>query len=408
MRVSSQLSQQIGLRTMADQEARMLHTMQQLGSGRRVLTPADDPLAASQMLNVSQTASVNDRLGANRDIAMRNLTTQEQVLQEVTHMLQGAMTRVVEAGNGAYSDAELRTLANTLRETRQSLLGQANATDGNGQYVFSGNLGNVAPYEPDGSLTVPAPTGQRAIQVSPTRQMSSSDLATDVFGRAAPGATGYYGETGTPFNGAVTFSGVQSVDVKAPGYGAQFEVQFAARAGGGFDITIRDTAAAPGDPAAYGPAEYQSGETLNFAGIRAAFSGEPADGDTLMLQPTASSPIDLFATLDDLILALETGTGTANDKASLANALSTAGRKLNLHYDNVLTVRASGGARMNELDALDDDGENRKLNYAAQLMDLEQVDIREASSNLASYRVGLEAAQLAFMKIQGLSLFSRN
>src|SRR5690606_23167801 len=107
MRVSTQLSQQIGLRTMADQESRMLHTMQQLGSGRRVLTPADDPLAASQSVNVAQTASMNLRFAENRAVAMQNLASQEQTLQEITTVLQGVFTRVVEAGNGSYSDAEL-------------------------------------------------------------------------------------------------------------------------------------------------------------------------------------------------------------------------------------------------------------------------------------------------------------
>lgn len=407
MRVSNQISQQIGLRTMADQEARMLHSMQQLGSGRRVLTPADDPLAASQAVTVAQTASINTRLGANREVAMRNLTTQEQVLSEVTTMLTGVLTRVVEAGNGTYSDNELKVLANELRETRESLLGLANATDGNGQFVFSGNRGDLAPYDADGRLSNPPPTGTRSVQVSQTRQMSTSDLATDIFGRVAPGATGYFGQTGSPFTGAVTFGSIQTVDVKADGFGAQLTVTFAERAEGGFDITVRDAAADPAAPPAYGPAEYTAGETLTFNGIRVAFSGEPADGDTLTLQPTSSAEIDLFETLDSLILALETGSVTPNEAASLSNALSTANRKLNLHLDNVLTVRASGGARMNEIDALKDDGDNRRLNYEAQLMTLEQVDIREASSNLASYRVGLEAAQLAYMKIQGLSLFNR-
>lgn len=407
MRISSQLSQQIGLRTMADQESRMLHTMQQLGSGRRVLTPADDPLAASQSVTVAQTASINTRLGDNRDVAMRNLKTQEQVLEGVTTMLSGVLTRVVGAGNGTYSDNELKVLANELRETRESLLGQANATDGNGQYLFSGNQGDLAPYQADGQASSPAPTGTRSIQVSQTRQMASADLASTIFGRVSPGATGYYGETGSTFAGTVTFSSIQTFDVQAAGYGAQLEVSFSDRVGGGFDITVRDMAADPADPTVYGPAEYTSGQTLSFNGVRVAFSGEPVAGDTITLQPTASAEMDLFDTLDNLIAALEKGTTTATDKASLANALSTANRKLNLHYDNVLTVRASSGARMNELDALKDDGDNRSLNYSAQLMSLEEVDIREASSNLASYRMGLEAAQLAYMKIQGLSLFNR-
>ncbi|WKK20566.1 hypothetical protein QQL45_16780, partial [Achromobacter insolitus] len=32
------------------------------------------------------------------------------------------------------------------KSTREALLGLANTTDGNGQYLFSGNDGNVVPY----------------------------------------------------------------------------------------------------------------------------------------------------------------------------------------------------------------------------------------------------------------------
>src|SRR5690606_7139136 len=93
--------------------------------------------------------------------------------------------------------------------------------------------------------------------------------------------------------------------------------------------------------------------------------------------------------------------------AMLLNDLATANRKVNLLLDNVLTVRASIGARLNELDALDTEGAHRDLNYKAHLSSLEDVDYRQASSDLAVRSMALQAAELAYMKVQGLGLFTR-
>src|SRR5690606_37577199 len=96
-----------------------------------------------------QTESRNVRYGGNRGIAELNLASEENVLNNITLGLQEVLGRVVEAGNGAYSDTDRSILANVLRQSYSSLLGNANATDGNGQYVFSGDLGNVEPYSKD-------------------------------------------------------------------------------------------------------------------------------------------------------------------------------------------------------------------------------------------------------------------
>ncbi|GAA5234022.1 flagellar hook-associated protein 3 [Verticiella sediminum] len=405
MRVSTLLSQQIGLRTMVEQESKMLHAMQQLASGKRVLTPADDPLAAAQSVNVAQVASMNTRFAENRAVAAQNLNAQEQTLQEVTTMLQGVYTRIVEAGNGAYSDAELRSLADTLRETRESLLGLANATDGSGQYLFSGDRGDLAPYDEHGALASPAPAGSRNIQVTQTRVMSSADTAQKVFGRVSPGTQGYVASMGDQFEGSVSFGRVEFAGNGAGG-SDQYRVSFALGEDLGMRVQIHDAA---GSELIDQP--YEPGAMLEFDGVRVTLSGTPVAGDEIVFDRLGDlSPengFDLFNTLDDLIGALEEGKSTPELSARLGNALATANRKIQLHMDNVLTVRAAGGARMNELDALDNEGDSRTLNYASQLSKLEDVDYRAASMQLEQQRVALEAAQLAYLKVQGLSLFQR-
>ncbi|KAG0770973.1 hypothetical protein G6F22_016907 [Rhizopus arrhizus] len=118
--------------------------------------------------------------------------------------------------------------------------------------------------------------------------------------------------------------------------------------------------------------------------------------------------MDVFSTLDDLIAALDApSTGDPVATARVTNALATANKKLSNSYDNVLTVTAAVGARMNELEALDAPGTKKGLTYAKSLSDLEDRDYSAGASQLALRQVALQAASAAFMTIQGSSLFSR-
>lgn len=116
---------------------------------------------------------------------------------------------------------------------------------------------------------------------------------------------------------------------------------------------------------------------------------------------------DLFATLENLIGTLATPVESETDKANLAAVLSTAGKDLGNSFDNVLSVRAAVGARLNELDVLDVVGGNRMLNYEQVLADRLDLDYNKAISDYTLRQVGLQAAQKAFVDVQKLSLFNQ-
>jgi flagellar hook-associated protein 3 FlgL len=111
--------------------------------------------------------------------------------------------------------------------------------------------------------------------------------------------------------------------------------------------------------------------------------------------------LDVFKTLNDLITLLNTP-GTAGLAAGLATANSDTDQAL----DNVLTVRASVGSRLQELDALDNAGEDRKLQYSQILSELQDLDYAKALTQLSQQKLTLEAAQQSFVKTSGLSLFN--
>lgn len=97
--------------------------------------------------------------------------------------------------------------------------------------------------------------------------------------------------------------------------------------------------------------------------------------------------MDLFNTLDSLIKVLDSP--IAGDEVALArlnNELATANKKLASNFDNVQTVAASVGARVNEIEALDATGTNKGLSYSKSLSDLEDLDYYAGASSLRCAR----------------------
>jgi flagellar hook-associated protein 3 FlgL len=301
MRISTQTLFENGGARIADLQASLARTDQQIASGRRILSPADDPVAAARALEVAQSQSMNTQYGVNRQYAKSALSAVEGTLASVTELLQDVRTATVGAGNPTFSDSELSSTATELRARFDALLGLANSRDGMGDYMFSGfqtgtpafskGVGNFVTYEGD--------QGQRLLQVDSTRQMA----------------------------------------VSAPG-----QVVFQ---GGGQDI---------------------------------------------------------FQTLNDLIDLLNTP-GTAGT-AGLASGLQTARNNIDKALDNVVTVRAAMGTRLQELDALDNVGEDRNLQYSQALSELQDLDYAKAITQLSQQKLTLEAAQQSFVKTSGLSLFN--
>ncbi|WP_171962956.1 flagellar hook-associated protein FlgL [Bordetella trematum] len=409
MRLSTALIYQNGLNGILNQESAMSRLNEQMSSGRRVLSPADDPLAASLAVNVSQTASMNGNYAANRGMLEQSLGAEENALKSVVLTLQDVLQRVVESGKGTLSDADRQSLATALTSSRDQLLGLANSTDGNGQYLFSGYKGQTQPYEIDstGTVTYQGDTGQRMLQVEQSRQLAGSDIGSDIFSRAAAGTMAYIASAAPGNDGTGTFSAV-SLDSPKPGnfVGSDFHVAFATNAAtGALEYTI--TSSNPG----FTPitAEYEDGKLIDMGGVSFKISGEPAAGDQFKVEMPSSGNMDMFATLNNLISALQAPSGGDPVRsAALSNQLATANKTLTLGLDNVLTVRASVGSRLNEIDALDATGTLNALSYSQQLSKLEDVDIYTTTTELLLRQVALQAASASFTRIIGSSLFSMN
>ena len=406
MRVATSSFYQLGLASMTNQQGSLLHVQQQLGTGRRVLTPSDDPIAATRALSVSQAIGVNNQYATTRTQANTNLALEENALQSVITTIQNIQTKIVAAGNCGLSNEDRASMAAELESNLKQLVGLANSDDGNGSYLFAGFKSGTPPFvQSNGQVQYNGDTGTQLLQVDVARQMATGDNGRDVFLSVA-GSANYIMTANGANTGTAVYSALSVTDPTDPLYGHALDISFAIDAvTGETTYSIMDNSVVP--PAAIGtPTPYVSGDAITVAGMTVAIKGVPADGDSFALEPAAQAGTDIFANVQAVVDALKKPVSTDADRAALDNALATANRKMSNSLDNVLTVRASVGSRMQELDALDTIGENRDVSYDQTLTNLQDLDYAAAITEYYQRQMALQGAQQSFMQIQGLNLFN--
>lgn len=401
MRISSNTIFDSNVAALNQQQVNLLHTQQQIASGRRILNASDDPVGAARALEITQSDAVNTQYASNRGAARHTLSLAESTLQSVTDLIVDVRTIAVNAGAGSLNNSDRVTLANALRGRLQELTGLANSTDGAGNYLFAGFQSTTKPFvDTAAGMGYFGDDGQRLIQVSTGRQMASSDSGADIFMRIKNGNGTFLtqaavGNTGT---GLVSTGSVANPALLT---GNSYSVAFSVVAGvTTYSVTNTTTATllSAGNP-------YVSGQAISFDGMQFDIQGAPANGDAFTVSPSSNE--SLFKTISDLIGALSTSVPapSAGGMTGLANSLSRGLNHLDNALNNVLTTRSSLGLRLNEIDALQTTGENLGLQLKQSLSGLQDVDYNKAISDQAQQLMALQAAQKTFSKVTGLSLF---
>jgi flagellar hook-associated protein 3 FlgL len=182
MRISTQQIFEIGTTRLVDLQSRLQKTQEQIASGRRILSPSDDPVAATRVLDVTQSQTLNKQYGVNRQYATNALSQTEVTLGSVTEILQDVRESIFKAGNGILSDAERGNIATELSGRLQGLLGLANTRDSAGNYLFSGFQSNTQPFvQSVTGATYQGDSGQQKVQVDASRQLAVNTPGSVVF-----------------------------------------------------------------------------------------------------------------------------------------------------------------------------------------------------------------------------------
>ncbi|HCW0179164.1 MULTISPECIES: flagellar hook-associated protein FlgL [Citrobacter] len=180
MRISTQMMYQQNMRGITNSQAEWMKFGEQMSTGKRVLNPSDDPIAASQAVVLSQAQAQNSQYTLARTFATQKVSLEENVLNQVTTAIQTAQEKIVSAGNGTLSDDDRASLATDLQGIRDQLMNLANSTDGNGRYIFGGYKTESAPFaQADGAYS--GGTTNVTQQVDASRTMVIGHTGDKVF-----------------------------------------------------------------------------------------------------------------------------------------------------------------------------------------------------------------------------------
>ncbi|TFW32080.1 flagellar hook-associated protein FlgL [Massilia horti] len=404
MRISTKTLFETATTQIGTLQSQLSRTQMQLSAQRRLLTAADDPIASARALEVTQSQSMNTQFGTNRQNARASLSLVDQTLMGVVGLIQDVQSLVVDAGNGTYTPTDRAAKATELEGRLTDLLGLANTADGIGGYLFSGYMTTTQPFSqtPTGAQ-YQGDQGNRSMQVGSARKMGVSENGSAIFEANLTGN----GDFQTLAAAANTGSGIISpgaVTDRSKLTGHDYAISFAVT--GSPPVTtydVVDNSATPPSTVVTG-APYQAGASITFDGMSFDIKGDPADGDTFTVQPSQKQSI--FETITNLIATLRAPAEGSSGKAALANGLNTASLNLKNSLDNVLTVEASVGARLKELDYLDSSGDDLDIQYTATLGTLQDLDYTKAISLFLQQQMTLQAAQQSFKSVSGLSLFN--
>jgi flagellar hook-associated protein 3 FlgL len=400
MRISTGQFQAVSIGSVLEQQAKLSKTQQQLATGRRILTPADDPAGASRALDLTANIGELERLQENANLSQSRLATEETALVEVGNMIQRVRELTIQANNDSNGSGERRLIAAEMRERLDQLVRLANSTDGNGEYLFAGAASRDQPFSKTAAGVVyNGDQTERMVQVGPTRQLVENHTGFDVFMKI-PDGNGTFNTTAAAGNsGTGVVNGGRVLTPGAAAYPYQIELDDST---GELLYTVTDQAGDP-MPGATG-LPFKSGEAIRFAGLEVTITGTPAATDSF--QVDRSRPRSLFKTVEELVTVLANAEDTTASGTNLHNRVGQSLNNLDQAAENIFRVRAEIGARLHAIDTEIDSNENMVLELKSARSKIEDLDYAKAISEFNLQMVGLQSAQQSYVKIQGLSLFN--
>lgn len=419
MRISTLQAFNNGVNGIQRNYSNATRTQEQISTGNRILTPADDPVASVRLLQLEQQQSVLGQYNSNLTAAKNSLTQEEVTLNSVNTVLQRVRELSVQAGNGALDPTDRKSIAAELGQREDELLALMNTRNARGEYLFSGFQGKTQPFvrEADGSYSYNGDEGQRKLEVASSLQLAISDNGKAIFQNVTNAGR---------YNSSIVSAGLPGSTLKVSAPLVQDEVALTGSepfpaAGVGVRFTsdtqyvVYDLAAPPDfdsqplDPAlvlASGSVDRKEGtaDELVFRGVMMKFDGLPSGGESIEVKLDANANKQgILETVANLRKALE---DPVNGSAGVRDAVAVALTNLDHGMVSVDQTRGNIGARLNVIETTLTDNEDVALVNKGVQAELKELDYAEALSRLSMQTVILEAAQKSYAKVSGLSLFN--
>jgi flagellar hook-associated protein 3 FlgL len=391
------------------QESNLNQLNTQIATGQTLLDAASDPAGAGQALGLASGINRLTYDAGNAQSAAQQLQGGLGVLQQVSTLVDQLLQTALQGANSGNSAAAQQALVSTAQSGLQQLLQLANSQGVDGGYIFAGSNSTAAPFTtlPNGQVAFTGDGATNLIEVAPSLTVPIALSGQGIFENIPAGDNGV-SVTAASSNTGAAYAAVQGVSDPSQLTaerlaGTQFEIAFSAGAGGTLDYTVTSGIGSPGSAsfsataATVASGSFTAGSDLQFGGLDIAITGTPAAGDQFVVQPAATS--SLFQTVQGLITAL--GSASSNPQ-QIQNAISNLGDA----QTSIQTAQATLGSSLAAVQGIQAADGTQSTNDQAQLSNLQSANLPQVLATYSEGVTALQAAELAFSKIQNLSLFS--
>ena len=409
-RVSTANQYDTALRNIGQRHTSLSNLQENLTSGKRVVRPSDDPVSAAQAERaINRLARIQTEQRALE--TQRNAIAQaESALGDAIGLMQNFRELTVSAGSGTLTPNDRITIANQLQGLREQILEVANRKDTNGVPLL-GALGSaLAPFlgpltsTPDYSFAgLPGQTSSTGVTIPGT-------LDGDAAFMFDPNRDGVYTAsiTTVPNTRQLTTTAITPVD-KSLITGDSYAIVFSNVLPGatpGTTTATYDIESPPGTSLGLGPftvPDFPSNKPVTIAvtdipGLSFNITGNPADADTITLQPSPS----MFSTLDSAINGIR---NAPNNNAAI-QAVGQALANMDVGLERLHNVRGFAGELLNRADRITGDQDKRSIQLEGGRSRAEDLDMIKGISDFQNQQVGYEAALKSYAQVQKLSLFN--
>ncbi|MDD2759026.1 MAG: flagellar hook-associated protein FlgL [Methylomonas sp.] len=179
MRISTLWQYQVGVSQMQNQQSKLTDTQMKMATGKKYLTPSENPQAATSLIDFNQRIDIYEQFQTNIGMVRQRLELENSAIDAGINVVMQIRDLAVQGLNDVNQGTNRAQIAEEIDQLQKQLLTIANTQNPNGDYLFSGYASNKQPF--DGSFQYQG-DDQRSLAIGPGRTMADGNRGDDVFG----------------------------------------------------------------------------------------------------------------------------------------------------------------------------------------------------------------------------------
>ena len=375
------------------QENKVHHNQAQLASGKKLMSPSDDPLATHYLQNIGQQSEQLKQYGDAIVLVRNRLEHHEVIISNSESFTDEAKRTVMEMINGSLSPEDRLAKQREIQELSNNFLNLANTQDESGNYTFAGTKPKSQPFfrDNEGNVTYAGDDYQRKMRIASSFEMAMNDPGSKLFmeidnpfGDFEPQ---YELQTGSDLLlEKATSSSFQD--------SSNYKVTFVDMQNGKFGYQLEK------DGSVVDAKEFDPQTGIEYENIKIQIKGQITKGDSISLEPRSS-----FSIFDTFKEASRLAESSVSDTSATAK-LHQVTEEFHAAFIHITKARTDVGARLSTLDIQEQQHEDFKLSLAKAKSNFEDLDYSKAIIEFNENSRALQASQQAFGKTKDLTLFN--